>query len=66
MPAIGNGMGFYESDYRIHSRIRSLEPTLPMLNDWKTRPTDDALSVRESAQCVCIGESQRQRSRAVE
>jgi len=68
MPADGNGMGIYESDYRIHShsRIRSLEPKLPMLNGWKTRPTDDVLSVRESAQFACIGESERQRSRAIE
>lgn len=39
---------------------------LPMLNGWKTRPTDDALSVRESAQSVLVLVRERERERARE
>lgn len=66
MPADGSEAGPLHSE---GVRTESVPfQRLPVLNGWKTRPTDDALSVLKSAQSVLVlvRERERQRERARE
>lgn len=61
MPADGSDAGPLHSE---GVRTESVPyRRLPVLNGWKTRPTDDALSVRESTQSALVLVSERERAR---
>lgn len=64
-PGLGPGPGPGPSATQIEPG--SLQRRLPVLNEWKTRPTDDVLSVRQkSAQCAGMCERRRSRQREKE
>lgn len=64
-PGLGPGPGPGPSATQIEPG--SLQRRLPVLNEWKTHPTDDVLSVRQkSAQCAGMCERRRSRQREKE